>query len=79
MPFSSFSAFTAPAMMPMELKLANDTMKMERMPTVRGERSAAILPRSIMATNSLVTSLVAMMEPACSASLPGMPRIQAMG
>ena len=37
LPFSSLSAFTAPAMMPMELKLANDTMKMERMPTVRGE------------------------------------------
>ncbi len=40
----------------------------ERMPSARGERLAAIFCRSIIATNSLETSLVAMMLATCSAS-----------
>ncbi|EOH0983505.1 NupC/NupG family nucleoside CNT transporter [Salmonella enterica subsp. enterica serovar Newport] len=45
------------------------------MPSARGERVEAIFCRSIIATNSLETSLVAMILPTCSASLDGTPII----
>jgi len=69
----------APAIMPIEAKLANDTRNTERMPSPRGVMLAAIFCSSIIATNSLATSLVAMMLPAFSASLSGMPISHASG
>ncbi|CSS06579.1 Uncharacterised protein [Shigella sonnei] len=49
------------------------------MPSARGESVEAIFCRSIIATNSLETSLVAMILPTCSASLEGTPITHAIG
>ncbi len=78
-PCSSFNPFTAPEIMPIEEKLAKETRKTEIIPTVRGERLLEILLRSIMATNSFVTSFVAIMLPAVTISVLGTPIRNAIG
>lgn len=51
----------------------------DRIPSARGESVDAIFCRSIIATNSLETNLVAMILPTCSASLDGTPITHATG
>lgn len=53
--------------------LADDNGNADRIPMPRGENSTAMFSSSIISTNSLATSLVAMMLPACSASCVGLP------
>ena len=78
-PCSSFNPLTAPEIIPIEEKFAKDTRKTEIMPTVRGVRLFASLLRSIMATNSFVTSFVAIILPAATISLLGTPIRKAIG
>ncbi len=78
-PCSSFNPFTAPEIMPIEEKLAKETRKTEIIPTVRGERLLEILLRSIIATNSFVTSFVAIMLPVATISELGTPIRNAIG
>ena len=79
LPFSSLSPFIAPEIIPMEEKLAKDTKKTERMAVVRAENVQSPFAHSVIATNSFVTSLVAMRLPASTASFQGIPVINAKG
>ena len=63
-PCSSFKPFTAPEMIPIEAKLANDTRNTEMMPTVLLDKEEAISDKLIIATNSFVSNFVAMIVPA---------------
>ena len=62
----------APEIIPIELKLANDTRNTEVTPLACVEISDS-LPNDCIATNSLESSFVAITEPDCTASFHGTP------
>lgn len=78
-PCSSLKPFTAPEMMPIEEKFANETRKTEMMPTVLLDKDDVISAKSIIATNSFVSNFVAMIVPACTTSDAGTPTMNANG
>ena len=68
----------APEIIPIELKLANDTRNTEVTPLACVEISDS-LPNDCIATNSLESSFVAITEPDCTASFHGTPDRKAKG
>src|SRR5699024_11975924 len=77
-PFCSFSPLTAPTIIPIEEKLANDTKKIETIPVARADMPVPSLTSNI-ATNSFVTIFVAIKLPASTRSFQGTPMIKARG
>lgn len=62
-PFLSLSDLIAPEIIPIELKLANDTKNTDVTPFACSDKSLS-LPSACIATNSLDNSFVAITEPA---------------
>ena len=79
LPFSSLRALTAPAIIPIEEKLAKDTKKMDTIATLFAERITVPLESCIIATNSLATILVAIKLAASTHSAIGIPMKKANG
>ena len=66
-------------MIPIEEKLANETRKTDIIAVVRSVKWKLPFANSVIATNSFVTSLVAMILPASTASFHGIPLMKARG
>lgn len=78
-PCLELSALTEPVIIPMELKFAKLTRNTDIIPTAFVDKPAEMSVKLNIATNSLVTSLVAMMLPACTLSAQGIPITKAIG
>ena len=61
-PFLSFNDLIAPEIIPIELKLANDTKNTEVTPLACSDKPC-VLPSACIATNSFDNNLVAIIEP----------------
>ena len=77
-PFSELSDLIAPEMIPIELKLANETRNTDVIPFACSEISFK-LPSDCIATNSLDNNFVAITEPDLTASCQGTPAKKANG